>query len=238
MELELGAHRAPMTLRERYRALCDELAEVQRAAGSSNVPVTIVAVTKKQPREAVLAAIEVGLADVGENYYQEAREKLAGLPPVRKHFLGHVQTNKARGIVEQFDMVQTVDRFDAGHALAKAARTLGKTLPVLVQVNISPSERFGADPEQAERLADQLRNEGLQVDGVMAIGPLTQDRDDLQRAFERAANAFSLVGGTTLSLGMSGDWQHAVECGSTMIRVGTSLFGPRSGTPQTRGNLQ
>ncbi|GAC1393392.1 MAG: YggS family pyridoxal phosphate-dependent enzyme [Vulcanimicrobiaceae bacterium] len=235
MELELGAHRVPTTLRERYRALCDELAEVQRAAGGSNVPVTIVAVTKKQSRETVLSAIEAGLGDIGENYYQEAREKLAGLPPVRKHFLGHVQTNKARGIVEQFDMVQTVDRFDAGEALAKAARNLGKTLPVLVQVNISPSERFGADPEQAERLADQLRKQGLQVDGVMAIGPLTQDRADVQRAFESAAQAFSRVGGKTLSLGMSGDWQQAVQCGSTMIRLGTSLFGPRSATPETRG---
>ncbi len=227
MELGLEADGASTTVRERYHALKEELADVKRAAGRSNVPVTVVAVTKKQRRESVLEAIEAGIGDLGENYYQEARRKFAGLPPVRKHFLGHVQTNKAKGIVEEFDMVQSVDRFEAGQALAKAARSLGKSLPVLVQVNISPSQRHGAPPEQAERLADQLRAEGLQVDGLMAIGPLTHDGGEVKRAFERAAQAFSRVGGSTLSLGMSGDWREAVLCGSTMIRVGTSLFGPR-----------
>lgn len=227
MELELGAGRAPTTLRERYRALNDELADVKRAAGRSNVPVTVVAVTKKQQRAAILEAIDAGLEDIGENYFQEAHAKFAGLPPVRKHFLGHVQTNKAKGIAQTFDLVQTVDRIDAGRALAKAARTIGKTLPVLVQVNISATERYGADPAQARDLADQLREAGLEVQGVMAIGPVTEDRSELGRAFERAAKAFSEVGGSTLSLGMSGDWREAVRCGSTMIRIGTTLFGMR-----------
>lgn len=227
MELDLGALPASTTLRERYRALHDELADVQRAAGRSNVPVTVVAVTKMQPRESILAAIDAGVANVGENYLQEARPKLAGISGVRKHFLGHVQTNKAKGIVETFDMVQSVDRLEAGRALAKAARDAGKTLPVLVQINISPAERFGEDPEHAERLAEQLRAEGLQVDGLMAIGPVSDDKGEIRRAFERAAQTFSRVGGSTLSLGMSADWREAVACGSNMIRVGTSLFGPR-----------
>ncbi|MBV9149084.1 MAG: YggS family pyridoxal phosphate-dependent enzyme, partial [Candidatus Eremiobacteraeota bacterium] len=144
-----------------------------------------------------------------------------------KHFLGHVQTNKARGIVEVFDVVQSVDRLEAGKALAKAAKAAGKALPVLVQVNISRTERHGAPPAEAPRLADQLRESGLNVDGVMAIGPLTSDEDELRRAFERAAAAFARVGGTTLSLGMTNDWRTAVACGSTMIRIGTSLFGAR-----------
>ena len=215
-----------LELRGRYRALNAELADVARAAGRTNIP-TVVAVTKTQPRSAVLEAIDAGIKDIGENYYQEAREKFDGLPPVRKHFLGHVQTNKAKGIVQEFDMVQTVDRLDAGRALAKAARGMGKTLPVLVQINISPTERYGADPDEAERLADQLRAEGLHVDGLMAIGPNSADGGEVRRAFERAAEAFSRVGGSTLSLGMSGDWREAVRCGSTMIRLGTSLFGPR-----------
>jgi PLP dependent protein len=230
MELELGAPRAPATLRERYRALTDELAEVTRAAGRSNVPVTVVAVTKKQSRERILEAIDAGVADIGENYLQEARPKFDGLPSVRKHFLGHVQTNKAKGIVGTFDVVQSVDRLDAGRALAKAAAAAGKALPVLVQVNISPAERYGAAPSEAPRLADQLRQAGLRVDGVMAIGPLTVDQDEVRRAFERAATAFARVGGSTLSLGMTSDWREAVACGSTMIRIGTSLFGAREAT--------
>ena len=217
-----------LELRGRYRALNAELADVLRAVGRLNDPVTVVAVTKTQPRAIVLEAIDAGVTDIGENYLQEAREKFIGLPPVRKHFLGHVQTNKAKSIVEEFDMVQSVDRLDAGRALAKAARALGRTLPVLVQVNISPSERFGADPQDAERLADQLREEGLQVDGLMAIGPISQDENEVKRSFEIAAAAFSRIGGSMLSLGMSGDWREAVRCGSTMIRVGTSLFGPRA----------
>jgi hypothetical protein len=121
-------------------------------------------------------------------------------------------------------VVQSVDRLDAGLALAKAAREAGRRLRVLVQVNVSPVERFGATPAEAPRLAARLRDEGLDVDGVMAIGPLD---GDLEMAFRTAQAAFGAVGGTTLSLGMSTDWERAVRRGSTMVRLGTALFGPR-----------
>ncbi|MDQ6826499.1 MAG: YggS family pyridoxal phosphate-dependent enzyme [Candidatus Eremiobacteraeota bacterium] len=231
MEFELGVQSAPMALSERFLALAQDIARATRAAGRSNVGVTVVAVSKRQPREQVLEAIQAGVTDIGENYYQEAVKKFVHLPPVRKHFLGRVQTNKARGIVAQFDMVQSVDRIEAGRALARAARDSGKRLPVLVQVNISPTERSGVTPKTADRLAEELRDEGLLVDGVMAIGPVTQDQGEIQRAFSLAAGAFSRVGGKTLSLGMSDDWREAVACGSTMIRIGTALFGKRSKHP-------
>ncbi len=230
MKLELGADSAPMTLRERFLTLAQELARETRAAGRSTFGVTIVGVSKKQSREKIVEAIDAGLTDIGENYYQEARKKFTRLPPVRKHFLGRVQTNKAKGIVSDFDMVQSVDRLETGRAIARAAREAGKAFPVLVQVNISPSERFGIAPSSADRLAQQLRDEGLIVDGVMAIGPITPDQSEIRRAFLLAAGAFSRVGGKTLSLGMSGDWRQAVACGSTMIRIGTALFGQRSTT--------
>jgi uncharacterized pyridoxal phosphate-containing UPF0001 family protein len=124
---------------------------------------------------------------------------------VRKHFSGHVQTNKAKAIVETFDVVQTIDRLDAGRAIAKAARTLGKPVRALVQINISPVDRFGIEPGDAPALAARLRDdEGLAVDGVMAIGPNTPDRAEIARAFRKAAEAFAAVGGDTLSIGMSG----------------------------------
>lgn len=191
--------------------------------------VGIVAVTKFQPVEAIREAIAAGVTDIGENYLQEAREKFPLLPPgVRKHFIGHVQTNKAKAIVSAFDVVQSVDRLDAGRALAKAAEALNKRLPVLVQLNISPMERFGCKPEDAEELANALRAlEALQLEGVMAIGPLTADREEVAGAFDTAAQVFRRVGGTTLSIGMSDDWREAVRAGSTMIRVGTTLFGQR-----------
>ena len=212
------------TIGERVAMLRARVDRVAEAAGRSAGSVAILGVTKTQPREAVLAAIEAGLPDIGENYLQEAREKYVDLPPVTRHFIGHVQTNKAKAIVGLFDVVQSIDRLEAGLAIGKAARALGRTVRVLVQVNVSPSERFGVAPAGAAQLAQALRGEGLTVDGVMAIGPLEGDVDG---AFALAREAFEAVGGTTLSLGMSADWERAIEHGSTMIRIGTAIFGAR-----------
>ncbi|HKU81121.1 MAG TPA: YggS family pyridoxal phosphate-dependent enzyme, partial [Candidatus Tumulicola sp.] len=199
-----------------------------RACGRGLEAVTIVGIAKGQDPERVSAAIRAGLSDVGENYLQDARRRLALLPAVRKHFVGHVQTNKAKAIAELFDVVQSVDRIEAGRALSRAAVAAGKCLPVLLQVNVSPAERFGCPPEGAQRLADALREQpGLSLSGVMAIGPLSADRAEIAAAFELAAKTLDRIGGTTLSIGMSGDWREAVRAGSTMVRIGTALFGGR-----------
>lgn len=209
---------------ERVAALRERVDEVAVAAGRERGSVAILAVTKTHPRDAVLDALGAGLSDVGENYVQEARGKYVDLPPCTRHFIGHVQTNKAKAIVGLFDVVQSVDRLEAGLALAKAARDAGRRLRVLLQVNVSPAERFGAAPAAAPELAARLREAGLDVDGVMAIGPLEGDVD---AAFAVARATFERVGGGTLSLGMSGDWERAVRYGSTMVRLGTAIFGPR-----------
>ncbi len=217
-----------MSVAERYARL--------RAAVPAHV--TIVAVTKLHPVEAVREAIAAGVTDVGENYVQEAQRKFGSLEDaarVRKHFIGHIQTNKAKAIAATFDMVQSVDRVEAAAALAKACQALEKRLPVLLQLNISPSERFGCPPAEAERLADAIRSQGaLDLQGVMAIGPLAHEEPEIARAFAVAAEVFARIGGPTLSLGMSGDWQAAVEAGSTMIRVGSTVFGPRPARPASK----
>src|ERR1700694_666786 len=110
---------ASLTMGERVKNFRARVADVSAASGRS--PATILGVTKMQARESVLAAIAAGLTDIGENYLQEAREKFVALPPVRTHFIGHVQTNKAKAIAALFDVVQSVDRLDVGLALAKAA---------------------------------------------------------------------------------------------------------------------
>ncbi|HEY0614350.1 MAG TPA: YggS family pyridoxal phosphate-dependent enzyme [Candidatus Elarobacter sp.] len=212
------------TVAERVATLRERVDEVAVASGRERGSVAILAVTKTQSREAVLAALEAGVPDIGENYVQEARRKYEGLPGGVKHFIGHVQTNKAKAIAGLFDVVQSVDRLEAGVALAKATRDAGRRLRVLVQVNVSPAERFGAAPAEAPGLAARLRDLGLDVDGVMAIGPLEGDVD---AAFATAREAFEGVGGSTLSLGMSADWERAVRHGSTMVRLGTAIFGPR-----------
>jgi len=214
---------------ERLRALRAEIDAELRRAGRAPGSVVLVGVAKKQPAPLVAAAIEAGLRDVGENYLQEAREKFGLLPPVRKHFIGHLQTNKAKAVAQLFDVVQSVDRAEAAVALGKAAAALGKELAVLLQLNISPAERFGCPPAEAERLAEAVRAQpALRLDGVMAIGPLSADSAEISRSFALAAKTFASVGGSTLSIGMSGDWREAVRAGSTMVRLGTALFGSRT----------
>jgi uncharacterized pyridoxal phosphate-containing UPF0001 family protein len=204
---------APNSLAERIEALRARIAESARRAGRDPAVITLVGVTKRQPRESVVEALAAGLTDVAENYAQEASEKYAALPPARKHFIGHIQTNKAKSIVATFDVVQSIDRLDAGKAIAKAARAANKRVETLVQVNVSPTDRFGVAPAV--------------VGGVMAIGPDTENRAEIARAFAKAAQTFAAVGGSTLSLGMSGDWEEAIGCGSTMLRIGTAIFGER-----------
>jgi len=231
MTLEIGEtpNGAPNSLAGRIASMRERIAETASRYGRVPGSVTLVGVTKKHSREDVVDAIESGLDDVAENYVQEARAKYVDLPPARKHFIGHVQTNKAKAIVELFDVVQSIDRLDAGRAIAKAARAIGKPVRALVQVNISPTERFGIAPADAPALAARLRaDEGLAIDGVMAIAPDTGDRDAVARAFELAAQTFAAVGGETLSIGMSGDWEEAIRSGSTMLRIGTALFGARA----------
>ena len=210
----------------------EELAAEVRACGRTPGSVRILGVSKKQPADAIVQAAAAGIDAVGENYVQEAREKfadpaLAGVR-VEKHYIGHIQTNKAKALVEAFDVVQSVDRSDAARALAKAAANAGRVLPVLIQLNISPADRFGCLPQDAPALAEAIAREAaLRLDGVMAIGPLDASPDEISQAFGLAAKTFAMTGGSTLSIGMSGDWREAVRAGSTMVRIGTALFGER-----------
>jgi pyridoxal phosphate enzyme (YggS family) len=214
---------------ERYRALRSAIDEEARREGRDPGGVTLVGVGKRQPPELIAQAIEAGLTDLGESYLQEARRKLPLLPAVRKHFVGHIQSNKAKAIAATFDVVQSVDRAEAGIALGRAAQDLGATLPVLLQLNITPSDRFGCLPDEADRLAETLRGQAsLRLEGVMAMGPLGADSDAISRAFELAAKTLARIGGSTLSIGMSGDWREALRAGSTMVRIGEALFGPRT----------
>jgi PLP dependent protein len=233
MKLDIGAPPGgvPKSLDERVASVRARIAAAATAAGRDPSSIRLLAVAKVQPLQAVMEAVRSGIVDIGESYVQEARLKYAGMPPLpglRKHFIGHVQTNKAKAIVECFDVVQSIDRFEAGCVIGRASKAADKPMTVLVQVNVSPTERFGVAPEEAAELAERLRAEGLLVDGVMAIGPHGADRTGSERAFALAAQTFQRVGGTTLSIGMSGDFREAIVCGSTMVRIGTALFGART----------
>jgi pyridoxal phosphate enzyme (YggS family) len=229
MKLDVGATAgAPVALGERIAAMRERIADAARNAGRDQGSIVLLGVTKGHPRASVAEAIAAGLTDIGESYVQEARPKYDGLRGAVKHFIGRLQTNKARAIVETFDVVQSVDRLEAGLAILRASQETGKPVRALIQVRISADKHAGAEPDDAPALAARLRGAGLPIDGVMAIGPRTADAGEARAAFQRAAQAFSGVGGSTLSLGMSDDWREALACGSTLLRIGTAIFGARA----------
>jgi pyridoxal phosphate enzyme (YggS family) len=204
--------------------VADRLAEVRRrieGAGGDPKRVRIVAVTKGFGPDAVEAAVAAGLFDLGENYAQELAAKAPGAPAkVRWHFLGRVQRNKVKALAPRVSCWQSVDRVPLGEALA--ARAPGAA--VLVQVNVTgQANRTGCSWEEAPTLVGALRGAGLDVRGLMAVGP----HDQPGPAFRRLAALAADLGLDELSMGMSGDLEEAVAAGSTMVRVGSALFGPR-----------
>jgi pyridoxal phosphate enzyme (YggS family) len=214
-------------------------AEVARrqAKGGWTHPVTIVAVTKGFGPDAVRAAREAGLPDVGENRVQEALDKMAALPDANViwHLIGHLQRNKAKLVPGRFALVHSVDSAELALELAKRAETHGVRQRVLLQVNVAAeAQKAGCALAEAPALARRLGAlEPLALEGLMTIAPLTDDVERQRstfRALRRMRDALQEDGlwVPNLSMGMSGDFAIAVEEGATVIRLGTALFGART----------
>ncbi len=211
----------------------------QRVLGRLPPGVVVVAAAKGRTPEEIRAAVEAGIRHVGENYVQEAAAKRKLLPPgVTLHLIGRLQGNKAGKAASLFDWVQTVDSLGLARKLSAAAVQAGKDLPVLVQVNVGREpQKGGALPEDVPALAKAIQGlPGLRLRGLMALPPEPEDPEDSRphfRALRRLFDALRSEGYPldTLSMGMSADWEVALEEGATMIRLGTLLFGPRSAPP-------
>ena len=212
----------------------ERIAEACAAAGRPADSVAILAVTKGFGPEAIEAALEAGLRDIGENYLQEAQAKFAAAAwprhPIKRHFIAHIQHNKARRIAALFDIVQTVGDLVAAAKLDEGAHESGKVLDVLLQVNVAGDDRAGIAPDACADFVRSLQPYSrLRVRGVMAVGPLDHSATDA--AFARAAAAMravrSVADADLFSLGMTGDLEAAIAAGSTMVRLGTALFGAR-----------
>jgi len=196
--------------------------------------VTLVAATKGRTPEEVLEAVGAGVTVVGENYLQEAESKHAAVGNrVRWHFIGHLQSNKARKAVGLFDLIETVSSSSLAAELSRLAAAAGRTLPVLVEINSGREpQKAGIHPEEAEKFVREIaRLPGLDVQGLMTMGPLTETPEAARPYFRLTRQLFDGLGLKQLSMGMSDTWRIAVEEGATMIRVGTYIFGPR----ETRG---
>lgn len=206
-----------------------------RARGGHGQDVTLVAVTKTHGPEAVLAAYAAGVSDVGENRVQEAESKMAQLTiPVRWHLIGHLQRNKAKHAL-RFSLVHGLDSERLAVALHDEAVKAGSTLDVLVQVNVSgEGTKSGIAPAEVPAFADRLHAlPGLRVRGVMTMAPFDAEEQVLRTVFSGARAAREQVqaaghAAEWLSMGMSGDYEIAVEEGATHVRLGTVLFGSRT----------
>lgn len=226
-----------------FSDLQERVAEVRgriaRAAerGGHGQDVRLIAVTKTHGPEAIEAALAAGIGDVGENKVQEAVRKqdaIGAREGLRWHLIGHLQTNKVKSL-DRFWLFHALDRAKLGDAVDAVGRQSGRPIDVLVQVNVSLEETKGGFavpdlPAEAARLAGMT---GVRVRGVMTMAPFDAAEGELRKVFAGARAALSVLRGaghdaTELSMGMSGDYELAVEEGATMVRLGTVLFGARS----------
>lgn len=212
------------------------IAAAAARAGRDPGSIELLAVTKTVAVPDVLAAIEAGVAAVGENRVQEAQAKFQSLPPgVSRHLIGRLQSNKVRDAAALFEVVQSVDRPDLATALNRAAEARGRPLRVLVQLNVAGAAGQGGLPaREADDFIDFCMNfPYLRMGGVMAIGAHGAPEPVLREGFRAAREIFRAAAARvgpecrTLSLGMSGDFEIAVEEGSTLVRIGTAIFGQR-----------
>lgn len=224
------------TFRLRADTLLARIAEQCRAAGRNPQEVTLLPVTKTHPAAAAEYAARYGLAAVGENRVQEAVDKQAQTTAaVRWELIGHLQSNKAKLAVTHFGRIQSVDSEKLLNVLDRAAGELGRKLPVLLQVNAgNDPAKFGAEPADAPRLLDlALAKPHLQIDGLMTIAPLSDDPAVARRTFANLRIIRDQLAARTgaplreLSMGMSGDLDAAIAEGSTLVRVGSALYGAR-----------
>ncbi len=224
-----------MSISQNLSEIKQQIKQISQQCGRDNV--RLLAVSKTKPVEAIEEAIAAGQTAFGENYVQEGVEKIAYFaqqPNLEWHFIGPLQSNKTRLVAENFDWIQTVDRLKIAERLSAQRPENKVPLNVLIQINISDeASKSGIQPEELDELAkaiSQLPN--LRLRGLMAIPKPESEPEQqktalrkMQQLFDRLQDEFEGI--DTLSMGMSDDMVAAIECGSTMVRIGTAIFGAR-----------
>jgi pyridoxal phosphate enzyme (YggS family) len=201
--------------------------------------VELVAAAKTRSPAEILEAVEAGVKIIGENYVQEAVDAFQAVGhKARWHFIGHLQTNKVRKTVEVFDLIETVDSAGLAREIDKRSAAIGKTVPVLIEVNSGrEAQKFGVLPEDVEKLVREISTfSSLKIAGLMTMGPFEGNPEDSRPYFKEtrrvwdALRALSIAGVEMrhLSMGMTNSWRVAVEEGANMVRIGTAIFGPRA----------
>ena len=225
---------------DRLQLLLGQIAQAAAESGRSADEITLIAVSKKRTFAEIEQVVSHGVRDIGESRVQVAAEKLAEQrPDARLHMIGHLQSNKVKRAIELFDMIQSVDSVKLAERINREAAELGKRTPILLEVNSSDEpQKYGFKPEDVVICADKIFElQNLMLCGLMTIAPLSDDEKDVRNAFALTRNLFVKVKDNhpdvgnfdTLSMGMSDDFLLAINEGATMVRIGTALFGTRSG---------
>jgi pyridoxal phosphate enzyme (YggS family) len=225
---------------DRVAAVRERIARAADRASRSPGDVTLVAISKTHPADAVRAAFEAGVRDFGENRVQEAEPKIAATADLAAsglcwHLVGHLQSNKVRRAAALFGVVQSVDSLELAERLARFGAEAGRPVRGLVQVDLAGEEtKFGLPEAELLPVLEALRGkEGLRIEGLMVLPPYFEDPEQARPHFRRLrslhdlAQAAGLLEGHHLSMGMSHDFEAAVEEGATIVRVGTAIFGER-----------
>ena len=204
-----------------------------------NHPVQIIAVTKTHPFQTIKEAYNSGITSIGENRVQEASQKFESfehMPNITKRFIGHLQTNKVKKCIALFDTIDSVDSLKLAKKISQVAETFNRTVSVLLEINTSGDKtKFGFDPNNDQDLLECISLDEIIVGGLMTLGPASQEKDSTSKAFTLLRTIKENINRqvvrekklTILSMGMSNDFELGIYQGSTMVRLGTALFGPR-----------
>jgi hypothetical protein len=226
-----------MDLAENFQNIRKKIADACARAGRNAADVELLAVTKGHGPDAVAAAADLGQTLFGENKVQEAKAKIPLCPGrLRWHMIGHLQSNKCRDAVQLFDMIQGVDSLALAEEINRQAEKSGKTMPILLEVNVAgEASKFGYKPEALLSESSQINAlPKIEVHGLMTVPPYSPNAERSRSYFrqlrELKTRCDEILGAPLphLSMGMSGDFEVAIEEGATIVRIGTALFGPRS----------
>lgn len=220
-----------------YQGVLKRLKSAAEKSGRDISEITLLAATKTVDADTINYAIEKGITHIGENRVQELISKHGLLRPAHSHFIGHLQTNKVKDIIDKVEMIESVDSIRLANEISKQAQKRGIVMDVLLEINIGGEEsKSGFAPEDAEKAVGEVaKSDGIRVKGLMAIPPATDLPEESRKYFREMYKLFIDIRGknidnssmSVLSMGMSNDFDIAVEEGANLVRVGTSLFGRR-----------
>ena len=226
-----------MTLENRLQEVRQRIVDAAKVCGRDPEEITLIAVTKTYPVDAMNEAISLGVTDIGENKPQEVRDKFEHVKPVKWHLIGHLQSNKIKYVIDRCTMIHSVDSIKLMQEIEKSALSHDCHIDILIQVNISGEEsKSGISPEELPSILEAAGElSRVHVKGLMTIAPKLEFGDvsvhfrNMRTLFEETKQKnYRNVEMKELSMGMSNDFELAIENGATMVRVGSSIFGPRN----------